>query len=185
MDKRKETNRLVKESITEALFALMSAKNFSDITITEIIEKAGVARVSYYRNYKSKEQIIQDCVFDFIQVFKDKNVIHFHSKLTEEKVQAIFELVYGQKEQLKIIFNAGLSGLFLNSLNAYFEEINFGDKEIGPTKHEKKWIFYAACGGFFNIMAKWIMDDFKENPQEIIKSLIQGWNAIQSTEYKA
>ena len=51
-------NQLVRESIFTALMILMERKSFSEITITEIVNKAGVSRMSYYRNYNSKEDII-------------------------------------------------------------------------------------------------------------------------------
>ena len=54
MDKRKEENIRVKKSITEALLKLMHEKSFSDISITEIIRSAKVARASFYRNYDFK-----------------------------------------------------------------------------------------------------------------------------------
>ena len=47
MDKRKEANMRVKSSITRALLNLMHQKSFSDISISEIIRTAGVARVSF------------------------------------------------------------------------------------------------------------------------------------------
>ena len=58
MDKRKEANLRVKKNITEALFALMDKKDFSKITVTDIIEEAKVARASFYRNYESKEDLL-------------------------------------------------------------------------------------------------------------------------------
>ena len=50
-------NQIVQESIFTALIQLMQ-KEFHNITITEITEKAGVSRMSYYRNYSSKEDIL-------------------------------------------------------------------------------------------------------------------------------
>ena len=55
MDKRKIANQKVKTSITSALFELLKEKSISEISITEIINKAHVARASFYRNYSSKE----------------------------------------------------------------------------------------------------------------------------------
>ena len=40
MDKRKIANQKVKTSITSALFELLKEKSISEISITEIIEKA-------------------------------------------------------------------------------------------------------------------------------------------------
>ena len=58
MNKNEIANNIVKESLTDALFTLMSNKEFNDITITELSKKAGVSRLSFYRNYTSKEEII-------------------------------------------------------------------------------------------------------------------------------
>jgi len=37
---------------------IMKRKDFNEISITEITQKAGVSRMAFYRNYKSKEDII-------------------------------------------------------------------------------------------------------------------------------
>ena len=47
MDKRKAENLRVKQSITNALFALMREKSLSDVQITELVGRAGVARASF------------------------------------------------------------------------------------------------------------------------------------------
>ena len=59
MNKKQETNAFVKECITEALLQLMKEKTLYEIAITEIVERAGVARVSFYRNFTSKENVIE------------------------------------------------------------------------------------------------------------------------------
>ena len=45
----------VAQYITNSLFELMKAKPYNDISITEITDKAKVNRVSFYRNFTSKE----------------------------------------------------------------------------------------------------------------------------------
>lgn len=44
MDKRKAANLEVKRRIKDALYDLMAEKSFSEITVTDIIQRAGVAR---------------------------------------------------------------------------------------------------------------------------------------------
>ena len=48
----------VTEKITKALFDLMKEQEYNDITITDIVNKAGVSRVTYYRHYNSKDEVI-------------------------------------------------------------------------------------------------------------------------------
>ena len=45
-----------KRCIMDALLQLMHTKDYDDITITDITERAGVSRMSYYRNYHSKDE---------------------------------------------------------------------------------------------------------------------------------
>ena len=71
-DKRLEANRLVKLRIARALTKLMEKKNFSDITVTEIVQTAGVARASYYRNFTSKEEVLIKVTDEIWQNYREK-----------------------------------------------------------------------------------------------------------------
>ena len=57
-----EANRITRECLRIALMKLMSEKDFSKITITELTSLAGVSRTAFYRNYNSKEEIIEETV---------------------------------------------------------------------------------------------------------------------------
>ena len=56
---RIQSEKYVDEYIINALFNLMKKKNFENISITEITNKAGVSRNSFYRNFNSKEDIVK------------------------------------------------------------------------------------------------------------------------------
>ena len=47
----------VKHLIRQAFVQLMSKKPYLDITVTDIVKEAGVARASFYRNYHSISEI--------------------------------------------------------------------------------------------------------------------------------
>lgn len=49
---------LAEAYITEALLILIQKKNYRDISITEICAKAGVTRMSFYRNFRCKEDVL-------------------------------------------------------------------------------------------------------------------------------
>ena len=53
-----EANRITRESICTALLELMKTKEFKEISISELVRRAGVSRQSFYRNYKTKEDIV-------------------------------------------------------------------------------------------------------------------------------
>ena len=45
-------------SYGEALFKLMKKKNIEKITVDELCEAGGIGRATYFRNFKSKDEII-------------------------------------------------------------------------------------------------------------------------------
>ena len=55
-----ESHRLTRECICTALIFLMDKQPFDKITITSIIERSGVSRAAFYRNYSSKEDVMRD-----------------------------------------------------------------------------------------------------------------------------
>ncbi|HEM3725403.1 TPA: TetR/AcrR family transcriptional regulator [Streptococcus suis] len=55
----KEANQLTKESIETALLFLLEKKDMKQISVSELVRKAGVSRNAFYRNYKSKEEILE------------------------------------------------------------------------------------------------------------------------------
>ena len=49
----KKENHSAKTEIEQAFLRLMTQKSYLDITVTDIVQEANVARVSFYRNFSS------------------------------------------------------------------------------------------------------------------------------------
>ena len=55
-----QKNTYVKKQITLALLELLKEKPLVDISISELTQKAQIGRVSFYRNYQTKEDILRE-----------------------------------------------------------------------------------------------------------------------------
>ena len=66
-----ERNAYTKNHITNALIDLLYHKNYSDINISEIVKKAQVSRNSFYRNYNTKEDILNEYLDSLLFQWKD------------------------------------------------------------------------------------------------------------------
>ena len=81
----KKSSDFLKICIYTALIMLLEQIDYNDITITDIAKKAGVSRMSYYRTYSSKDDILiqyfddlfQNCMNDFKQN-PDLDPYHFY-----------------------------------------------------------------------------------------------------------
>lgn len=83
-----EDSARTKEYITEALFQLMNTMPYEKISIKELTEKAGVGRVTFYRHFESKDDII-------IQYFtreipKVEVLLPHESKTKEDFYETVF-----------------------------------------------------------------------------------------------
>ena len=92
MSKASMDNQRVKNQITEGLFSLLRKKSFSEITVTDIVREAKVARASYYRNFQNKEEIIE-AAMDILrdELMKDIQYDDDEHIFNQENARAGFE----------------------------------------------------------------------------------------------
>ena len=123
MDKRKEANRRVKESITSTLLHLLEKKSISEISITEIITGSGVARASFYRNYASKEDVIITLIDNVLESFRKDIENDGNDFYTYENVHRSFEYFSRYASQALDLHRFGYGSILLEMLNRFHEEI--------------------------------------------------------------
>ncbi len=166
MNRRKEINKIVKDSIAESLFFLMRTKTFSDITVTEIVKKAGVARASFYRNFAYKEDVIGYYLVEVMKRYKDQ---FFRSESDYgEMILETMHFALDYREELESLFKAGLSQLFLSTINTYLLDKWNGKFE----KETDKYFLFSYGGSIFNVICCWIESGAKENPEEIAEVIL-------------
>lgn len=163
MDKRTEANYKVRRQITDALFSLMHEKNFADITVTEIIRRAGVARVSYYRNFSSKEKVLTGLIDDVLQRFRggeDYAAIQFMSLEHVKKAFTYFK-EYGR--YILDLYRSEFSNILLDELNKFHEAV----AGYMPAKSAEKYTVYMYMGAMFNTAIKWLEAGAEDSIEEI------------------
>lgn len=99
MDKRRTENLRVKKNITAALLNLLEEKSISEISVSEIIRKAGVARASFYRNYATKENVIITLIADILEQYRETLTDCGEDYYTYENIHRGFEFFsrYGNR----------------------------------------------------------------------------------------
>ena len=92
MRRKNTTKTMMKEYMAESLLWLLQRKAFADISISEITDKAGVNRATYYRNFTSKEEIVRFYLRGIMGSFlrNMKRMMRFLWKLICSGYSAIF-----------------------------------------------------------------------------------------------
>lgn len=164
MNLHKEEHEIVKQSTAKALFCLMERKSFSDITVTELVKRAGIARATYYRNYSSKEAVLEEYIDDILNTFNLEYPVETVSdRFTARHILRVLDYVSRYHKDLQILHKSGLSSIYLDRMNQYLFKIAFN----GSSGMEEKFDLYAYAGAEFNIIFSWLINDMKESPYEI------------------
>lgn len=165
MDKRKESNMRVKKNITEALLGLMQEKNFSDISITEIIRTAGVARVSFYRNYNSKEDILTTLIEDVLEQFRSEICHEGAAYYTYQNILKSFQYFQTYSHYVLDLYLFGYGSILLEKLNQSHEIV----AGTMPNHSIEKYKLYMYIGALYNTAVIWINNGAKESAEDIAR----------------
>lgn len=165
MDKRKEANMRVKKNITEALLGLMQKKSFSDISITEIIRTARVARVSFYRNYSSKEDVLTTLIDDVLEQFRGEICHEGAAYYTYQNVLKSFQYFKTYSHYVLDLYLFGYGSILLEKLNQSHEMV----AGIMPNHSIEKYTLYMYIGALYNTAVIWLNNGTKENTEDIAR----------------
>lgn len=148
-----------KDYITQSLLYLMKKEKFENITITDISKKAGVNRITFYRNFNSKEEVLK-CYLDSItdNFIKTSKILY-----TPDNFQSYIINLFIHLERYKDI------GILLYKSNmVHFLKDEFDRIFLAKAKNSNEIYHYAfVSGGLYNLYYYWIKNDFKETPYEL------------------
>lgn len=165
MDKRKEANMLVKERLEEALYSLITEKKLSEITVTELIKKANVARSSFYRNYSSVEDILNASIKKLIDEYYATNPIGIIDVTSYEYFHFKFCFYKTYADRIMTLHKAGLSSITLEVIN----DIVISECGDMPADSIKRFDLYYYAGAFYNMVIHWLEEGAKESPEDMAK----------------
>lgn len=159
-----------------SFYELLKEKPFSDISISDISKNADLDRRTFYRHFRSKEEILekycQTIITEFAALILKQGVVS-KSNITV----AYFTFWRNHIDFLNLLQRDNLMYFLLKE----FEELlSIIRKTVRPEIEESsitKEEHYALAfhiGGFYNLLVKWLSQGAKESPEEmgeIIKAI--------------
>ena len=140
-----------------------------DITVTDIVQEANVARVSFYRNFASISEVL-DSIAD---ATAEKLNIEFLPLLDTSDERKLREYLFNYFYQISLNYKEMWA---IRGLN-----MDLFTKRLGEKIHEKRKAVESADSDISEkygwvvklcvldgVSRRWIMDEMKETPEEII-----------------
>ncbi len=166
-----EIKQTVTVEITTALIDLMSEKPFVEITVTDVVRKAGVARASFYRNFSSTSEILETVLSEFLAMFKE-NALPVITSQDERKWRAfLFRYIYFVSDHYhKLIHskNANVS-LILYKLSSVAHELA---QTLQFNDLKEKYRISSRIGIINSTIIRWMDEGRTETPEEIVDYLM-------------
>ena len=155
-----------KQWILKALLDLMSEKDFSTITVKELSKRADLDRKTFYRNFRSKEEvlylILEEMCQRYIQILKELPKLCAY-----ECTKAYFSLCVEYADFFILLKRHNLLPLVLMKFDEYLPALNNIFINDPAYRNKSKYELVYQAGGFWNVTTHWIHDGFKETPEEM------------------
>jgi len=174
----KSPNRQVQRTcswIFEALLLLMDEKPYDKISVSDIIIKAGIARQTFYRNFKDKEEVI---VQYFSNIFNSEllTIENTNEKDKQENIVLTFNIKYMVNHRnniKKLLTIVGIKDFFTDSFDEWHKMLyNQRKNKLNKESQLAYWykIHYQITGIIIVIM-DWFKNDMPLPIDNLVKLL--------------
>lgn len=167
-----EQKRFFQACLYDALMKLMQAKKFDKISVGELCEAAGVSRMTYYRSYNNKEDILLQHLDECFAVY-----------LAELPVQdffgvalSFFQFWQGQEREFLIaVVRSGLSAQLMDRFYGYLDQII---PQMVPSEEVQPFVKSFLAGGLYKMLMDWMKTGTQAAPEEMAAFLAKGSKAL-------
>lgn len=177
MDGHKKQKEQSRRMIETALFSLMEEKEYARITISEIAERADVARRTFYRLYDSREAVLDRYFQRLCRRYCEQH-LPLENYHLERIAEEYFSFWYTYRKILLLFHKCGLDFLIYSHITQAAEMVvsaRAGEKaalaRTGETGKIGRYFPAYSAGGFANLLLLWINDGMREKPDEFARNV--------------
>jgi AcrR family transcriptional regulator len=159
-----------RDTLGEALLALMQEKPFEEITVQNVLDRAGVGRSTFYVHYRDKDDLFLSDVEEFLEQCSASLKRHGASAKRLLPVQEFFTHICDSREFYAALVRSGKVNDVLALARGFFarsivERLEMAGVQIEPSQRSAQ--AHALAGSFFSLLDWWIDKGMKTDPKEM------------------
>ena len=165
--------------IYEALGTLMGEKNFEDITVTEVAEKANLGRATFYRNFDFLDDVLRlkcDEAFHGLYLYLleyYKNEISSNKGTKTIFAKPFLRYWYLKSFIIELLMKANrvdiISESFKNMFDMFFPLL---EKSQGIILKQRDYFIAIKTGMAINLLIQWIKNDKNIAPDDLADLIV-------------
>ncbi len=167
-----QVNNSLRE-LSRSLFYDLQTEKLEKITVSKICAQAGIARQTFYRNCRSKTDLVLFACDERIKALLDSSAL-FQSS-AELMYRHFFEYWYGHRDFLTALYRNRLEGLFARHF-AEFAQANpcFPQpEEIESDAVRLRFGNVFLLGGLTQMLMAWTQEDFAASPGAMAETVLK------------
>ena len=167
-----------KKWMAEALLALMEEMPYGAITVKNITEKAGVARLTFYRNFERKDDILRYHLMEGFEEYRTQ--LRQEEKLDLQQTIALcYRFWEGRKEEIRLLIEQDLAWLIREPFEECLRSVL---AEVGLSARFSEFQIHFLTGGMFSGMLAWLECSGAQTPEEIAREILGMIRITQGNE---
>lgn len=151
-----------RDKLVEAIVRETLTKSLSSVTITELCNAAGVSRMTFYRNFDSKEAILKSKIDDLVEEYRRLTTPYYEEGKrwdSEDYMCSYFRFMRENSQFIDCLFRCGCS-MYVQEAIAGFINGTWGDGSV-----EYTFVLYAFAGSLCASYQFWADRDFEDEPE--------------------
>lgn len=162
----------VKSEIKKAFMQLLTQKAYMEITVSDLVKKAQVSRMSFYRNFNSMDDVI-DSIADEMIIAPPITDTNNERKWREFVFEILYRGIQVQKT-LGVSFQDFEKAHKNNSviMDRIHDKVVRAEKDL-PTKTAiERYTAIGKMNLIQGIVREWIISGMQETPEEIVNIVL-------------
>ena len=169
-------NLLARKWMQLALLKLLKSRDLSEITISQLTQTAGVARVTLYRNYTD----LSDVLFDYLEM-SEFGLVEIGEKkfYLPSLIRSYFTFFQTHRELINCIQKHNMMTRFSDALEKQISSNLY--LMVSAYGFENSYEISALVGLFMKILTDWLQKGMQESIEEmtiIVYRIITKFNCI-------
>lgn len=164
---------LVFRALTEALYALLQTRPIDSLSISELVQRAGIGRASFYRHFRDKYDLV--CAVHR-RVLEGTLLTYFEGRSFRAAVSDTLQVFTRHKR----FYRNALTSTDINALGNFIfaQTYAFYGRALeqcgfSMDKHQAR-VLRQYCFGSVALLSEWILGDMDEDLEEYMQASICG-----------
>ena len=154
--------QFTKHCLAVALIELLEKKEYSSISIQDIVDKAGFSRMGYYRNFNTIDEVLDYYLTEVSEDFINSSGVFAEGVEIDKIIGALFNHLCSDriKNLFLLLVKRHLQSHFYRQFAKRFKNVLYENAE-----NSYVYSFYGS--GYFGVYVNWVANGCKETPEEL------------------